>query len=541
MSDPMVLTSQTWLNNTFGGVDGYIACPENGITGTATVDSAIMGLQHLLLIDPVVPSFGPLTWSELQNYGSIGVDSSTDMITLAQCALYCKGYDGSALSGEYDSRTLAAVDKLQEDIGYSSEVVTGTLFPKLFRFVLDTDPAVLIAGGSLAVREAQQWLNVQYIARENFFFASCGGVFDRNTQTNLVYALQYELGISDAVANGSFGPTTQADLRASAAADIVVGSTDSASHFVHVFKAALLFNDYSVSFNGSFTSTDSAVVVEFQTFEGFTAGQRTGTGNFATWAELLISTGDPTRAGTGADMASTITTERAASLVAAGYTIVGRYLTNQQVMDPLDKDIKPGELDVIFGAGLRLFPIFEEGGYVLSWFTYGQGLLDADRAHTAATGYGLPDGTVIYFTVDFDAEQTDIDAAVLPYFRGVQAGLAALQSPYAVGCYGTRNVCTNVYKRGLARYSFVAGLSTGWSGNLGFPMPVNWPSTRSRRSPSGPATGPSKSTRTSSLGATSESRALTRPLRPTQRSSPGSIDSRPMLTSGWPREAELWI
>jgi peptidoglycan hydrolase-like protein with peptidoglycan-binding domain len=73
-----------------------------------------------------------------------------------------------------------------------------------------------------------------------------------------------------------------------------------------------------------------------------------------------------------------------------------------------------------------------------------------------------------------DAEQSDIEAVILPYFRGVQAGLADVNSDYVAGCYGTRNVCSNVYNRGLASYSFVAGLSTGWSGNLGFPLSANW-------------------------------------------------------------------
>jgi peptidoglycan hydrolase-like protein with peptidoglycan-binding domain len=477
MSDSMVLAAQQWLNAQFGAVAGYIRCPTDGNTGTATVDSAIMGLQHLLGISPVVPSFGPTTWADLNAYGAVDGASATEMITLAQCALYCKGYDGDALSGNWSTRIIAAVNKLQEDIGYGSSSTTSTtstLFPKLFRFVLDTDPAVLIAGGSPAIRAAQQWLNVEYITRENFFFASCGGVFDRNTQTNLVYGLQYELGISDAVANGSFGPTTQADLKTNTTAHVTVGSTDGTKHFVHIFKAALLFNGYTPQFDGTFTSTDSAVVLLFQLFEGFTAAEQTGAGDFGTWAELLISTGDPTRTGTAADMASTITTARAASLVASGYTTVGRYLTNQQVLGALDKDIKPGELDVIFGAGLRLFLIFEEGNYEMSWFTYEQGIADADRANTAALNYGIPGGAVIYFTVDVDAEQSDIDAVILPYFRGVQAGFADISSDYVAGCYGTRNVCTNVYNRGLASYSFVAGLSTGWSGNLGFPLSPNW-------------------------------------------------------------------
>lgn len=40
--------------------------------------------------------------------------------------------------------------------------------------------------------------------------------------------------------------------------------------------------------------------------------------------------------------------------------------------------------------------------------------------------------------------------------------------------YGSRNVCSNVTKKTFARYSFVSGMSWGFSGNLGFPLPSNW-------------------------------------------------------------------
>lgn len=475
MADPEVLASQQWLNKTFGDIDGYVACAEDGSTGQQTESSLIMGLQSLLGISPVVASFGPTTWADLKTYGDVADGSSTDMITLVQAGLYCKGYDGSALSGEWDARTIAGVNKLQEDLGYSSTEVTSTMYPKLFRFLLNTNPAVLIAGGNPTVRAAQQWLNIQYIGRENFVFASSDGIFDRDTQTNLVYGIQYELGLSDAIANGNFGPTTNADLQASKDAAVGSGSVDSTHNWVHLFKAALSFNGWvPANFDGTFTTADAELTQAFQQFEGFTTAEQTSMADYTTWCELLVSTGNPNRPGTGADMASTITADRASALVSAGYQYVGRYLTNQQITDPLDKDIKPGELDTIFAAGLKLFLIFEEGGYNLSWFSYDQGVDDAERAVTAAQAYGIPVGAVIYFAVDVDAEQVDIDSVVLPYFRGVRAKVAAMGGDYVIGVYGARNTCTMVSDHGLARFSFVGGLSTGWSGNLGFPMPSNW-------------------------------------------------------------------
>jgi peptidoglycan hydrolase-like protein with peptidoglycan-binding domain len=476
MSDPIdqqVLATQKWVNATFKGVAGYVACAEDGHTGQATVNSLIMGLQNVLGISPVVANFGAGTLAALQKLGTISTSTTnTKMITLLQGTLYCKGYDGDSLSGSWaDGDTVTGIKSVQTDLGVTT---SGTVDAKLFKQILTTDALKLLPGGTANVRAAQQWLNKTFISHTNFFYGSTDGIFDRVTQTNLVFGIQFGLGQSDSSADGAYGPTTASQLKASTSAVVKVGSSDSTLNWVRLFKAALNFNGYAVPFNGTFTASDSAVVKTFQTFEGFTGTQISGIGDFTTWAELLVSTGDASRPGTGADMASTITAARASALVAAGYKVVGRYLTNEQVASPLDKNIKPGELATIFGAGLKLFPIFEEGGYQLSWFTNSQGIADALRALQAAQGYGISLGTVIYFAVDVDAQQTDIDAQIVPYFRGVQSAFAANGYQYSVGVYGSRNVCSVVSSHGLARYSFVGGLSTGWSGNLGFPLPANW-------------------------------------------------------------------
>ena len=88
--------------------------------------------------------------------------------------------------------------------------------------------------------------------------------------------------------------------------------------------------------------------------------------------------------------------------------------------------------------------------------------------------YGFNRGTVIYFAVDYDAIDDEITSNIIPYFLGVQAGLAETGRRYIAGVYGSRNVCSRVTDEAFARYSFVSGMSWGFSGNLGFPMPRNW-------------------------------------------------------------------
>lgn len=52
--------------------------------------------------------------------------------------------------------------------------------------------------------------------------------------------------------------------------------------------------------------------------------------------------------------------------------------------------------------------------------------------------------------------------------------MEVLDSKYKVGVYGPRNVCIRVSEKGYSKSSFVSGMSTGFSGNLGFPLPKDW-------------------------------------------------------------------
>ncbi|MCW1065402.1 DUF1906 domain-containing protein, partial [Streptococcus anginosus] len=45
---------------------------------------------------------------------------------------------------------------------------------------------------------------------------------------------------------------------------------------------------------------------------------------------------------------------------------------------------------------------------------------------------------------------------------------------YKVGIYASRNICSRIIKAGYAGSAFVSDMSTGFSGNLGFPIPDDW-------------------------------------------------------------------
>jgi peptidoglycan hydrolase-like protein with peptidoglycan-binding domain len=186
---------------------------------------------------------------------------------------------------------------------------------------------------------------------------------------------------------------------------------------------------------------------------------------------LLITSGDPSRSALGADCATILNAAKAQTLYNNGYRYVGRYLTGTYG-GGIDKALSLAEANIILNAGLRFFPIFQQGGDDVSYFTEQQGTSDAQTAIAAATALGIPQDTIIYFAVDFDAMDAEVTSTVIPYFRNVYAVMSA--SIYKTGIYGARNVCSRVAAAGYSSGSFVGDMATAFSGNLGYKIPDDW-------------------------------------------------------------------
>ncbi|WP_053163649.1 glycoside hydrolase domain-containing protein [Streptomyces noursei] len=477
MADEKVLEAQKWVNATYAGVSGYVRCPEDGRTGWSTMGSLTMGLQHELGISPVVSSFGPTTVAKMQALGEIGFgwEKNRNIVAVLEHALFCKGYWAVEPQsyGWFTGVTREAVKQLRSNMGIPEG--DGTINAKIAKGILNMDAYVVVAGGTDKIRDIQQQLNGRYWQKDAFNIGPCDGIYSRDVQKALMIALQYELGLTP---TGNYGPGTQAGLKAHTLKEGDVGI------FVKLFTAACVFNE-PVILHGqddqevrtTFTDVYSAKTTKYvELFQKFSQLHDSGNGDYETWSQLLVSMGDPDREAHGCDTRYEITESRAKWLSDNKYSIVGRYL-----YDPpgstLDKEIKPGELKTIFDAGLRVFPIYQDNARKLSDFTYAAGYQHALNAHKLASEYGFNKGTTIYFACDYDATQEEIDGypqGIITYFNGVTAGLASQNKKYFHGVYGSRNVCTNVTRKTLARFSFVSGMSWGFSGNLGFPLPDNW-------------------------------------------------------------------
>jgi len=477
MADAKVLEAQKWVNGTYGSVPGYQRCPETGTTGWSTMYSLIMGLQKELGISPVVANFGDGTVAKLAALGELGSGwaQNNNIIKIIRYGLFCKGYTGGySDTGYYDPDITLAVKHMQGDMGLSQ---SGSLQAKVFKALLNMDAYVVTAGGSDEVRSIQQWLNGRYWTKKTVDIGPADGHYSRNVQQNLMKALQLEIGIAEADATGNFGAGTQAGIKSKA-----IVSEGSSGIFVQLFSAACVFNQPIVTVNADGdtvqtntvfkTTFDSNLTTFVSIFQRFSELSNTGRGDYATWAQLLVSMGDPDRPVNASDTAYTITPSRAAKMRGDGYLYVGRYL-NEASAGGGSKMLEEGELTNIFAAGLGVFPIFQDNGRTLAEYYWGNGYTHAQKAHDQAVHFGFNRGTVIYFAVDYDATDADMPQ-ILEYFRGVASGLGSKGKRYVHGVYGSRNVCAEVTKETYARYSFVSGMSWGFSGNLGYPLPSNW-------------------------------------------------------------------
>lgn len=471
MVDEMVLATQKWLNKNYINKHGFNRVEENGRTGWDTVYGLLRALQIEMGIAEPSDNFGPSTTRLYNNKPIQAPNNSTvtdNRFAILQGALWCKGYDPKhygSLDNHYDQSVIDAVAQLQEDAGLASngKVINSDLMKAL----LSMDQFRIIPGssGSDTVRQFQQMLNRGY---SNYFgIIPCDGLYDRKTNEASIYMLQALEGMPTSVANGNFGPSTRRycpTILYTGGESNYSGRTYTSSE-IAAFKKLLIFSLYVNGFGSGNLTTNNDISIWVKNFQNKYALATTGQVNLSTWLSLLTSTGDASRKGLACDTRFEITDAHLSNLISNGYRYVGRYLTGGDF-----KEIRVGELERIIAAGLSVFPIFEEGGYRRTYFDYSQGKADAISASRAAQKFGIPEQSVIYFAVDFDALDADVTTNILPYFRGVFENLHG----YRIGVYGARNVCSRVANAGYSISSFVADMSSGFSGNMGYPIPNNW-------------------------------------------------------------------
>ena len=130
----------------------------------------------------------------------------------------------------------------------------------------------------------------------------------------------------------------------------------------------------------------------------------------------------------GIDTAATVTMDSAKKLYSLGYRFVGRYIVPETEMFKW-KVLKADEAKIIRSAGLAILPIWETSG-ARAKGGYAAGTTDGKAAAERAKEFGIPDGTVIVFAVDYDAPKSDYQS-IESYFRAAKWNIGT----YKIGMY----------------------------------------------------------------------------------------------------------
>lgn len=488
--DLMVAKTQDWLHAKYSRFSWF---PDDvpvegdakyGKTGWHTIYALLRALQHELGIDYPTNTFGPTTTQKYEANMLRPGNEPCRMNAILQGALWCKGYDpghyasdnkGGMLDDSFDEKVARAVRQLKSD-AYNEDITDATVTVNVMKALMSMDQFVLLSsyGGDAFIRRWQQSLNKKYESYTGLM--PCDGVYGRGTNKALIYAIQAMEGIPAASSTGTFGPSTKRCIPRLPYDNVALnyqGRTYNSVQileFTELMQFALYCNGYGDGTTSGIYQQPTADLVA--SFQRFYALEPTGICDLSTWLSILTSCGDADRPAQALDCATILSQQHIDLIKANGYHTVGRYLTG--TANGVSKALSRRELNLIVDNGLRYFCIYQERHRANENFNNYEGQQSARAAIETARYLGVPDGAVIYFAVDYDAIDAEVTQYIIPYFEGIRAYCNNNENPYRIGIYGSRNICSRVAAKGLSVSSFVGDMSTGYSGNLGFPIPQDW-------------------------------------------------------------------
>lgn len=475
--DPLVKKAQEWVNKTYKNKEGYVPLKDeeiDGIAGWKTVYALLRALQIELGITATSTNFGPTTTSKFNERFPNGIQvqseyalTKSNIYRIVECGLWVKGYatGSTELSGYFKSGQGNAVTQLKEDAGCKNTDSTVTL--NIMKTLMSMVQFRTIGNPSENtdnIRKIQQKLNYNY--EEQIGLSPCDGLYGREMNTALIKALQVIEGSTGNAVDGIFGDGTKAKLPI---------LPDNSGHLtsenrkksVSLLSWCLYCNGYTdANINQEIWDSNLAnLILQFQADNILSEDGIVGAD---VWMALLLSTGNPSRSANGCDTRFRMFSTIIDYLKSQNYIVVGRYLTGGNY-----KQLNKEEPKALVDSGIGIFLIFQEGQNK-DFFTETNGKYDAESAINAAKKYGIPNGNIIYFAVDFDATDSDILSNLMPYFAKIKEVMQSYNNPFKIGIYGTRNVCQKIIDAGYAESAYLSSLSTGFSGNLGFKKPEKW-------------------------------------------------------------------
>ena len=158
----------------------------------------------------------------------------------------------------------------------------------------------------------------------------------------------------------------------------------------------------------------------------------------------------------------------------AGVTGVIRYCA--RATGQPEKRLTREEAEAIVMAGMTIAIVCQSAGNKAAYFSRAMGLQDGVYARNyGAFEIGQPEGSAIYFAVDYDAGEEDVEDRIIPYFEAIAetfAPAAGLPS-YRIGVYGNGLVCRTLLERGLVSLTWLSQ-STGHREHKAFKAAKRW-------------------------------------------------------------------
>lgn len=155
---------------------------------------------------------------------------------------------------------------------------------------------------------------------------------------------------------------------------------------------------------------------------------------------------------TGADLSA-----HGQQLIDAGIGFCCRYTFS--ITSHVKTKLSRSEALHLSGMGIFLVNVFQNSADHAGYFSAEQGDKDGHDAFWYADNtIRQPLGTPIYFAVDYDASEHDLQSRIIPYFRELWKGM---QGDFKIGVYGSGLVCRRLKELGLVSFTWLSQ-STGF-------------------------------------------------------------------------------
>jgi hypothetical protein len=147
-----------------------------------------------------------------------------------------------------------------------------------------------------------------------------------------------------------------------------------------------------------------------------------------------------------------------------GVGTVIRYYNNGNSTTLPQKRLELQEAQALSAGGLQIAVVFQLVQDSTQFFSEQLGYdAGVSAFNWAKNTIGQPAGSAIYFAVDYNPNDAEVQSNIVPYFEGVAKAFASLGGDYKVGAYGSGLVVNTLRDQSLCEFRWLS-MSSGYYG-----------------------------------------------------------------------------